>query len=54
MPNHIHLIVSDANYENERLGKTLTDFRKFTGNRLANYIDANLSETLAQISELNN
>ena len=48
MPNHIHLIVSDANYENERLGKTLTDFRKFTGNRLANYIDANLSETLSQ------
>ncbi len=48
MPNHIHLIVSDANYENERLGKTLTDFRKYTGNRLANYIDANLSETLSQ------
>ncbi len=48
MPNHIHLIVSDADYDNERLGKTLTDFRKFTGNGLADYIDANLSETLAQ------
>jgi len=48
MPNHIHLIVSDADYNNERLGKTLTDFRKFTGNGLADYIDANLSETLAQ------
>ncbi len=35
MPNHIHLIISDANYDNERLGKTLADFRKFTGNRLA-------------------
>lgn len=48
MPNHIHLIVSDADYDNERLGKTLTDFRKFTGNALADYIDGNLSETLAQ------
>ena len=47
-------VAGNPNYENERLGKTLTDFRKFTGNRLANYIDANLSETLAQISELNN
>ena len=52
MPNHIHLIVSDADYNNERLGKTLTDFRKFTGNGLADYIDANLSETLAQTIRL--
>lgn len=48
MPNHIHLIVSDADYDNERLSKTLIDFRKFTGNGLADLIDANLSETLAQ------
>ena len=48
MPNHIHLIVSDADFNNDRLGKTLIDFRKFTGNGLADYIDANLSETLAQ------
>ncbi len=48
MPNHIHLIISDENYDNERLGKTLVDFRKFTGHKLADYIDANLSESLAQ------
>ncbi len=48
MPNHVHLIVSDADFNNERLGGTLTDFRKFTGNGLADYIDANLSETIAQ------
>jgi REP element-mobilizing transposase RayT len=48
MPNHIHLIISDADYDNERLGKTLADFRKFTGNRLADYIDANLSNSLAK------
>ena len=50
MPNHIHLIVSDADYDNERLGRTMTDFRKFTGNGLADYIDANLSEGLAQVT----
>lgn len=48
MPNHIHLIISNVNYDNERLGKALTDFRKFTGHKLADYIDANLSESLAQ------
>ncbi|HHX08384.1 MAG TPA: transposase [Chloroflexi bacterium] len=48
MPNHVHLLVSDADFENERLGKTLTEFRKFTGNKLAEYIDANLSEALSQ------
>lgn len=49
MPNHIHLIVFDSNYENERLGKTLTEFRKFTGNKLANYIDNNLAESLSAV-----
>jgi REP element-mobilizing transposase RayT len=52
MPNHIHLIISDENYDNERLGKTLVDFRKFTGHKLADYIDAKVSESLAHsISE---
>jgi len=50
MPNHIHLIVSDTGYDNDRLGKTLTEFRKFTGNKLANYIDANLSDALALVT----
>ena len=50
MPNHIHLIVSDTGYDNDRLGKTLTEFRKFTENKLANYIDANLSDALALVT----
>ena len=49
MPNHIHLIVFDAHFENERLGKTLTEFRKFTGNKLANYIDNTLAESLSSV-----
>ncbi|HOE35331.1 MAG: transposase [Chloroflexi bacterium] len=48
MPNHIHLIVTDSDHNNERLAKTLTELRKFTGNKLADYIDVSLSETLAQ------
>lgn len=50
MPNHVHLNVSDADYDNERLGRTLTDFQKCTGNGLADYVDANLSEDLAQVT----
>jgi putative transposase len=49
MPNHIHLIVYDSNFDNDRLGKTLTEFRKFTGNKLANYIDKTLSESLSLV-----
>ena len=49
MPNHIHLIVFDSNCENERLEKTLTEFRKFTGNKLANYIDNTLAESLSAV-----
>jgi putative transposase len=49
MPNHIHLIVYDSNFDNDRLGKTLTEFRKFTGNKLANYIDKTLAESLSLV-----
>jgi len=49
MPNHMHLIVFDSNFNNDRLGKTLTQFRKFTGNKLANYIDNTLSESITSV-----
>jgi REP element-mobilizing transposase RayT len=49
MPNHIHLIVFDLTFNNDRLGKTLTEFRKFTGNKLANYIDNTLAESLSLV-----
>ena len=47
MPNHIHLIVYDANNDNDNLGKTLTAFRKFTGGKLATYIDNTLAESIS-------
>ena len=49
MPNHIHLIVYDLNCDNASLGKTLMDFRKFTGSKLATYIDNTLAESLALV-----
>jgi REP element-mobilizing transposase RayT len=40
MPTHLHAIVFDRNFDNARLGRTLTDFRKFTGRSLADYCDS--------------
>jgi hypothetical protein len=31
MPTHLHMIVFDAEWESERLRRTLADLRKFTG-----------------------
>ena len=42
MPNHIHAIVFDKDFDNERLKHTLDDLRKFTGRQLLDYADANL------------
>jgi len=47
MIDHMHLIVFDANFDNLRLQRTLTSFRKYTGKELANYIDDNLSEAMS-------
>jgi REP element-mobilizing transposase RayT len=37
MPTHLHLIVFDADFNNERLIPTLADFRKYTGHQLSDY-----------------
>lgn len=47
MPNHLHMIVFDEKFDNERLGQTLVDFRKFTGRKLASFIDNKLPESFA-------
>jgi len=49
MPNHIHMIVFDWKFDNNRLQQILTDLRKFTGRKLADHIDNNLSESLATV-----
>jgi putative transposase len=43
MPNHLHAIVFDKEFDNERLKQTLDDFRKFTGRRMADYSDSHYS-----------
>ncbi len=37
MPTHIHAIFFDRNFDNERLQKSLADFRKFTGRQLSDF-----------------
>lgn len=49
MPNHLHVIVFDRKFDCDQLQHTLTDFWKFTGRKLADYIDNNLSESLATV-----
>jgi len=39
MPNHMHAILSDEASDNQRLHKTITEFRSFTGHELAGLID---------------
>jgi REP element-mobilizing transposase RayT len=42
MPTHMHAICFDADFDNERLQRSLTDFRKFTGRRLSDYCSSHL------------
>jgi putative transposase len=35
MPTHLHMIVFDAEWDSERLRRTLADLRKFTGRQLS-------------------
>jgi len=37
MPTHMHAIVFDAEFSNERLQRSIADFRKFTGRSLSDY-----------------
>ena len=39
MPNHIHAILSDETSDNQKLHKTISEFRSFTGHKLAGLID---------------
>ena len=49
MPNHLHMIVFDRMFDNDRLQQTLGNLRKFTGRKLADYIENNLSPSLSSI-----
>jgi len=47
MPNHLHMIVFDAEFDNKRLQKTLAELRKFTGHELADYVDNHLATSFS-------
>lgn len=49
MPNHLHAIVFDAEFDPKNLERSLTDFRKFTGKQLADHIDTHYSQSIASI-----
>ena len=54
MPTHMHAIFFDKTFDNERLQRSLTDFRKFTGRSLSDYCAGHLPkcfhETLRESS----
>lgn len=50
MSNHIHMIVFDRKFYNAHLQQALAAYRKYTGRRLADYIENNLSESLALVT----
>jgi putative transposase len=39
MPTHLHLIATDVEFDAGRLQQTITDLRKYTGKRLADYCE---------------
>jgi REP element-mobilizing transposase RayT len=47
MPTHLHLIVFDCDFDSQRLRRTLTDIRKYTGHRLVDYCLAHTSACFA-------
>ena len=48
MPTHMHLIVFDADFDSTRLKKTLTSFRKFTGQQLSDFCDQRMPSAFSQ------
>ena len=48
MPTHVHLIVFDADFDNERLKQTLRDMRQYTGRMLADVCEKRLPAAFGQ------
>ena len=52
MPTHLHAVFLDADFDTDHLGRSLADFRKFTGRQLCDYTAAHMPacfrETLRQ------
>lgn len=48
MPTHMHLLVSDVDFNAQRLRQTLTDMRKYTGRQLADYCEHKMPAAFGQ------
>lgn len=48
MPTHLHLIVFDSQFENDRLRKTIGEFRKYTGHEIMKELQATNPKLLAE------
>ncbi len=49
MPTHLHLILFDADFNNERLRKTVNAMRQFTGRQLSNHCHQKMPAVFGQI-----
>lgn len=49
MANHMHAVVFDTNGDSNNLHQTLVDFRKYTGQNLANYVDGKYSKAISLV-----
>ncbi len=49
MPTHAHLIVFDADFDNERLNQTITAMRQYTGRQLSNYCHEKMPAVYGQV-----
>ena len=53
MPNHVHAILSDEGNDNQRLHKTISEFRTFTGHKLAKLVDNSYPTSWSNIIRTN-
>ncbi|MBE7529806.1 MAG: hypothetical protein HND44_19375 [Chloroflexi bacterium] len=51
MPTHAHVMLFDADFDNERLRHTIRDIRQFTGRQLADYSEKHLPAAFAQVMQ---
>jgi REP element-mobilizing transposase RayT len=49
LPTHLHAIVFDQQFDQERLKRTLDDFRKFTGRKLLDHAAAHLPSCFSDV-----
>ena len=49
MPTHVHLILFDKDFDNNRLRRTLRDMRQYTGRQLSNYCDKHTPDAFKQV-----